>query len=621
MQLDIRTIIFIIGITHVIQFVIFYIQFKVVKVYKGIGWWLLWSAFEIIGFFAILFRDIPSVFIFVIVLQNTAIILGMLCIYIGYMRFVGKKENWTLLYSVFIVYLSGFLYFLFVDYNLQVRSEFVNFSIVFISFFTGYFILKFRLSSIKYSAGLIAYTMFAHGFIFLYRAIAIAKGETAGDPFTVTIFNLIPFLDVLFVAVIWTFGFILMINQRSLADLAEAKSHFELVFDTSPESALITRFTDGNIVAVNNGFTVLMGYTREESINKTTFDINIWKSPVERNKLIALLEKDGHCNNFETVFLTKDNTELIGLMSAKIIKLNNIPHIISITRDITELKKSEERIKKLNEELEKRVFERTIEIEKKSSELSDNQSALLNIVEDLNEKSNLLSQSSKQLEASNKELEAFSYSVSHDLRAPLRSIDGFSLALMEDYYDKLDNVAKDYLDRIRNSTKKMDSLIDSMLKLSRVTRFELKIETVNLSKIVSEIFNNLKSADPERIADLYVEENVTAETDGYLISVVLENLLGNAWKYTSKNDKTVIEFKTIIKDKKTIYSVKDNGVGFDMKYVNKLFGAFQRLHSVKEFPGTGIGLATAQRVIRRHGGDIWAESIENKETTFYFTLK
>lgn len=225
-----------------------------------------------------------------------------------------------------------------------------------------------------------------------------------------------------------------------------------------------------------------------------------------------------------------------------------------------------------------------------------------------------------QLQTANKELEAFSYSVSHDLRAPLRGIDGFSQILLEDYQEKLDDTGKDYIARIRAATTKMDELIDSLLKLSRISRFEMKFEKVNLSLIVRKITNDLKQSDQSRITEFIIPENITAFGDVSLLNIVFENLLSNAWKFTSKKDKTVIEFGFFTENSKTIYYVKDNGVGFDMQYANKLFSAFQRLHSDKEYPGTGVGLTTVQRIIRRHSGDIWAESLLNVGTTFYFTL-
>jgi ligand-binding sensor domain-containing protein/signal transduction histidine kinase len=226
-----------------------------------------------------------------------------------------------------------------------------------------------------------------------------------------------------------------------------------------------------------------------------------------------------------------------------------------------------------------------------------------------------------QLQDANKELEAFSYSVSHDLRAPLRGIDGFSLALVEDYEEKLDETAKNYITRIRTATKKMDELIDSLLKLSRISRFEMKFEEVNLSLIVQKIVTDLKQSDQSRITEFIVPENISTIGDVNLLNIVFTNLLSNAWKFTSKKDKAVIEFGSFTENSKTIYYVKDNGVGFDMQYANKLFNAFQRLHSDKEYPGTGVGLTTVQRIVKRHGGEIWAESQLNIGTTFYFTLK
>ena len=225
-----------------------------------------------------------------------------------------------------------------------------------------------------------------------------------------------------------------------------------------------------------------------------------------------------------------------------------------------------------------------------------------------------------QLQAANKELEAFSYSVSHDLRAPLRGIDGFSHMLLEDYQEKLDDTGKDYIARIRAAAKKMDGLIDSLLKLSRLSRFEMNFKEVNLSLIVQEIASDLKESDKSRKATFIVQEDVMAMCDAELLKIVFENLLSNAWKFTSKRDETVIEFGTLKEDSKTVYYIKDNGVGFDMMYVNKLFSAFKRLHSDKEYPGTGVGLTTVQRIIRRHNGEIWARGEVENGATFYFTI-
>jgi light-regulated signal transduction histidine kinase (bacteriophytochrome) len=224
------------------------------------------------------------------------------------------------------------------------------------------------------------------------------------------------------------------------------------------------------------------------------------------------------------------------------------------------------------------------------------------------------------LEAANKELEAFSYSVSHDLRTPLRSIDGFSQALLEDYGDVLDKTGHDYLRRVRAAAQRMAELIDDMIMLARVTRSEMHRTTVDLSALAQSIAANLQAADPDRQGTWQIAENVTAEGDTRLLRVALENLLGNAWKFTGKQPTATITFGTTDRDGERVYFVRDDGAGFDMTYANKLFGAFQRLHDLNEFPGTGIGLATVARIIHRHGGRVWAEGAVGKGATFYFTL-
>jgi light-regulated signal transduction histidine kinase (bacteriophytochrome) len=238
-----------------------------------------------------------------------------------------------------------------------------------------------------------------------------------------------------------------------------------------------------------------------------------------------------------------------------------------------------------------------------------------------------------ELKAVNKELEAFSYSVSHDLRAPLRSIDGFSQALLEDYQDRLDTSGQDYLQRIRASTQRMGRLIDDMLTLARVTRSDMQPAYVDLSRIADRIRTDLRQSQPDRQVEFTIQSGLFAQGDVHLLQVLLENLLNNAWKFTSKHLHAKIEFGTAERILKgiaqsnsspisdaPIYFVRDDGAGFDMAYINKLFGPFQRLHSMQDFPGNGIGLATVQRIVHRHGGRVWAEGTVEQGATFYFTL-
>ena len=226
-----------------------------------------------------------------------------------------------------------------------------------------------------------------------------------------------------------------------------------------------------------------------------------------------------------------------------------------------------------------------------------------------------------ELQTVNKELEAFSYSVSHDLRAPLRSIDGFSQALLEDYHNHVDVIGQDYLRRIRAATQQMGQLIDDLLSLSRLMRTEMLLQPVDLSLLARGICTELQQSQPERQVEFVIQAGLLAQGDIRLLRVLLVNLLNNAWKFTSKHTLARIELGAMVQEGGIqVYFVRDDGAGFDMAYANKLFGPFQRLHSMKEFPGNGVGLATVQRIVYRHGGRVWAEGAVEQGATFYFTL-
>lgn len=297
-------------------------------------------------------------------------------------------------------------------------------------------------------------------------------------------------------------------------------------------------------------------------------------------------------------------------------------------------RRAEDEIRKINEELEARIQQRTsqiresqVELLKRAEQLREAHAAALRIMDDAiaarrhaEAGEAALRLRTAELDAVNRELEAFSYSVSHDLRAPLRSIDGFSLALLEDYADQLDDEGRDHLKRVRGATQRMGQLIDDLLKLSRLSRAPMAVASVDLSALARSVAAELQASEPARKVIFDIAPKLEALGDRQLLAIVLENLLGNVWKFTGKHATAHIAFGITEKDGEPAYFVRDDGAGFDMTHVAYLFTPFQRLHNATDFPGTGIGLATVRRVVQRHGGRVWAEGVAEGGATVYFTL-
>ncbi|MFA5321460.1 MAG: PAS domain S-box protein [Smithella sp.] len=375
-------------------------------------------------------------------------------------------------------------------------------------------------------------------------------------------------------------------GKTAQEELKMSEANFRLLAENAPDAIFIR--TKLRFAYVNNAALHLFGAdSPDQLIGQSAMDrFHPDSRELIRERIHLLDEKKMAVPRNEQKYLKLDGTIIDVEASAVPFKYKNIDGSLVFIRDITERKRAEEELKNYREHLEELVKERTI-----------------------------------KLEAANKELEAFSYSASHDLRAPLRTIDGFSQAILEDYNNKLDAQGKSYLTRIRKATRLMAELIEDMLKLSRITRADMDIAKVNLSNIAHSVIDGLQKSQPQRHVDVRITDSLEEPADPRLIRIVMENLLGNAWKFTEKQPEAKIEFGLIKKDEENVYFVRDNGAGFDMEYADKLFAPFQRLHNIDEYPGTGIGLAIVKRIITRHAGRVWAEAQVGRGATVYFTLQ
>jgi PAS domain S-box-containing protein len=374
------------------------------------------------------------------------------------------------------------------------------------------------------------------------------------------------------------------VNQRA-ERLEELRRHAAIISDSN--DAVILHDLEGTILAWNRGAQEIYGYTEAEALGTNVREL---VAEPDRETALSLIQRVSHGEtvpSFELQRIAKDGRILdVWLTTTLLTHDDGKPAAIATTeRDITERKRTEEAIRKLNAELENRVLERTA-----------------------------------QLDAANKELEVFVYSVSHDLRAPLRAIEGFSRLTLEDWQGRLDQAVVENIERIRAAASHMGELIEALQTLSHVDRREMANQTVDLSAAARRICDKLAQIDPDRSVSVTIEDGLNVEGDVGLVEVILENLLGNAWKFTSNEQNARIEIGAKCHNGERVIFVRDNGAGFDPTYADKLFAPFRRLHTTSEFPGTGIGLATVKRAVGRHGGRCWLEGDVGCGATACFTL-
>lgn len=593
MSLDVRTLALVLALGHVVQVVALALQLAVGARVRGLGWWLAWSSSVAVGGGLILLRQVPALEVAATALQNLTILAGVSFLYIGLMRFHGKRERARMLLGIGGAFLFGHLYFALVHDDIEVRSMLFAVAIGAVGLLTASDLLKARSSSpAAAAAGFLTVVLTLHGLFFLWRGGSIALGTPVPGLFDPSPFNAATFLEAIVVGNLLTMGLIILVNQRLHREMVEARDHFERLFETSPDPVIITRAADGVCCQVNQGLEKLSGYDRSELLGRSTQDAGIYADPAERQRIVDELMLRGSVSGIEVGFIRRDGSRFVGNMSARLIDLQGVPHVISVTRDVSERKRAEEElarqgaeIRELNAGLERRVAERTAELER-----------------------------------ANRELEGFVHSIAHDLRAPLRAIDGFSGVLEEEHATVLPAEGRRYLDRVRRGARAMDRLITDLLEYARTGTVELTRGRVDMAALARRVFDEIATAEERASVEFSVGELPPTQGDPRLLRAVFRHLLDNAIKYTASQPRRQIEVTAGREADAVAYRVSDNGVGFDPIHSGKLFGVFQRLHVNGEFDGTGIGLAIVKRIVERHGGRVRADGAVNQGAVVTFTL-
>jgi len=590
--LDVRTLLALFAFTQALQVVVLSVQYAVFRSYRGTGAFLLWSTAVGIGTVAFLLRDDPTIGRAAIFAQNGLIVFGSLCLWAGFCRFHGRVEDRRLFAAVLVPFLFAHATFIWVVPDIDLRAVALCVALVATALLSARELWRARTGESRPVALVLVAGLLAHAAFFTARGALLLAGARVDDVWGGAAFNVAPYVDGFLLTNLVTFGLVILVNRRVNAEVREARDHFRRLLDTIPDAVLITRVADGICRDANTGFETLTGFRQEEVVGRSSAELGIWTDPRARDRVLERVRASEPVRDLELEGRRRDGTPFVGNVSSRLVDVRGEPHVLSVVHDVTErnaareaLEKSAREIRELNAGLERRVAERTAELTDK-----------------------------------NRELEAFVHSIAHDLRAPLRAIDGFSGILEEEHAARLGDEGRRLLARVRGGARRMDRLLRDLVEYARAGSAGLRHERVDLGLLARSAFADVAPADGRGVCRFVVGELPAVRGDAALLRVVLRHLLANAVKYTAERPASRVDVRGRVEGDVVVCEVADDGVGFDPAHTGRLFRLFERLHAGEGDDGTGIGLAIVRRIVERHGGSVRAEGRPGQGATFTFSL-
>ncbi|HPP87669.1 MAG TPA: ATP-binding protein, partial [bacterium] len=581
MKLDIMTIHHILGIVNILQVIVFFIQYKINKIYKGIGWWTIAFFMLAVAFFIGLLRTLPDFKSIATFFSNSIYLFTAISIYIGAARFFDKKESKAIIYSIAICFLIAYFYLTFIIDIFQIRTVIISFTLSIFAFLSAKTIFENKTKNIKISANFICAVLILHSSFFLFRGIYALLVEFPNDYLNSTVMLSALYFQ-LVIGLALTLGFIILINHRLNSEIREAKEHFELIFNTGLDTIMLSRKSDGAIISVNDQFSVITNYSKDEVIGKSIISLGIWNNPEDRKRLIDQIDKTGFCQDFETKLRKKDGTIFDASISAKYITLNNETYILSVTRDISEHKRIQKELSKANIDLQ---------------QAAENSQSLM-----------------FEAQKANASKSEFLANMSHEIRTPLNSIIGFSELLKT---TNLDETQKKYFSNINSSAEMLLNIINGILDFSKIEAGkieleEIKIDIYELLEKTTGIVQNFAEQKGLTLL-LNIEKNTPrfAIFDPIRLQQIILNLLNNAIKFTSSGGIVEINLKfsdtnSEIKCGLFTFSVKDTGIGISLEQQKKLFQPFTQADTstTRKYGGTGLGLSISNMLAQKMNSNI-----------------